>query len=128
MCLFRLPPPLAFVPTDAEYAMDVISQRVALGLPVQPKPRKRDRGAMLASSSSFDISGGGHGSSDARSHSSRDPDDSGSDVDWDKWKGRLDGAKTLTGDIKDSFKDGTVSVNLTCNALVSSVFHAVEGS
>lgn len=32
----RLPPPLANVPTDAEYAMDLISQRVARGLPILP--------------------------------------------------------------------------------------------
>lgn len=32
----RLPPPLGNVPTDAEYAMDLISQRVARGLLILP--------------------------------------------------------------------------------------------
>ncbi|CAK5280528.1 unnamed protein product [Mycena citricolor] len=40
----RLPPPFMDVPTDAEYAMDLISQRVAAGLDVRPtKIRPRDK-------------------------------------------------------------------------------------
>jgi GRAM domain-containing protein 4 len=117
----RLPPPLTFVPTDAEYAMDIISQRVALGLPVRPtKSRKRNKSSASASSSSFDVFGS---SSDERSHNIQD---SGLDVDWDKWKGRLDNAKALPGDIKDSFKDGSVSQDLTCNVPILYLY-AVEG-
>ncbi|KAF7347844.1 RNA cytidine acetyltransferase [Mycena venus] len=43
----RLPPAFADVPTDAEHAMDLISQRVAAGLPIRPvqpsraKPRDK---------------------------------------------------------------------------------------
>ncbi|KAJ3513821.1 hypothetical protein NLJ89_g2734 [Agrocybe chaxingu] len=43
----RLPPPLHDVPTDAEYAMELISQRITAGLPVEAakpsKHRKKNR-------------------------------------------------------------------------------------
>ena len=39
----RFPPPFSDVPTDAEYAMQLISQRVAAGLEIKPARVRRDR-------------------------------------------------------------------------------------
>ncbi|KAI0692762.1 hypothetical protein BC835DRAFT_1277038 [Cytidiella melzeri] len=102
----RLPAPLEFVPTDAEYAMDLISQRVALGLPVQPKPKQRGKSSASYSGSFLKHNGGDHLDL-GHSQDAGDAGNPSNDVDWDKWKGRLDGAKAWSGDVKDSFKDGT---------------------
>lgn len=37
--VYRLPPPLSSVPTDAEYAMEMISRRIAAGQDVVPPKR-----------------------------------------------------------------------------------------
>lgn len=42
-CFDRLPPPFAEIPTDAEYAMHLISSRVAAGQDVLPSGSKRHR-------------------------------------------------------------------------------------
>ncbi len=77
--------------------MDLISQRVALGLPVQVrKPKKRDK-ASHSNNSSESLSATGSKSA---------PEE---DVDWGKWKGKLDGVQVLSGNVVSSFKDGSVS-------------------
>ncbi|KAI0094874.1 hypothetical protein BDY19DRAFT_915067 [Irpex rosettiformis] len=97
----RLPTPLASVPTDAEYAMDLISQRVAQGLPVQPKARKHGKYSFSTNGTrSRDLNG-------SKSFVETDGNDSDPDVDWQKWKGRLEDAKTWHGGLMASFKDGT---------------------
>ena len=100
-----MPAPLAFVPTDAEYAMDLISQRIAHGLPVRSAHRHRKRSQSPAPNPSSisrvpsenDLRGAAFAS------------DEESKMDWEKWKGRLEDAKTWSGDLAESFKDGTVS-------------------
>lgn len=53
--LSRIPPPLGDVPTDAEFAMEIIGQRFARGETVLPSPlrnkRKNRRGATVGCSS-----------------------------------------------------------------------------
>ncbi|KAI0639428.1 hypothetical protein C8Q77DRAFT_1046741 [Trametes polyzona] len=88
----RIPPPLSRVPTDAEYAMDLISQRVARGLPVRPKRRGRRR-------HSSDASIAGVAAQSERGHHS-------SSIDWNKWGDRLATTKERAGEIKKIFRDG----------------------
>ncbi|RDX55829.1 hypothetical protein OH76DRAFT_1551372 [Lentinus brumalis] len=88
----RIPPPLLIVPTDTEYAMDLISQRVAHGLPVRPKRRKR----------------ASRGSSEVGVLQTEEPEGRGesSSVDWNKWGGRITTTKEKAGELKEIFRDG----------------------
>lgn len=87
--------------------MDLISQRVALGLPVQVrKPKKRDKGNHSNNSSESLLATG----------SKSAPEE---DVDWGKWKGKLDGVQVLSGNVVSSFKDGSVSNLFSFNSNVS---------
>lgn len=43
--LFSLPPAFSEVPTDPDYAIQLMSERLARGLPVRPPPRRRKRDA-----------------------------------------------------------------------------------
>ncbi|KAI0651883.1 hypothetical protein C8Q79DRAFT_63725 [Trametes meyenii] len=89
----RVPPPLASIPTDAEYAMDLISQRVARGLPVRPKRRRHRHRS--PETTGFPSQRGD------RAHKSES-----SSVDWNKWGDRLASTKERTGEIKKIFEDG----------------------
>ena len=96
----RLPPPLRHSPTDAEYAMELISQRVAKGLPIKPKPRKRkspfrSRDDLAESSSLAD-----------QSRSTGEQDSAENSVDWEKWGERVDKTKAWAGQVKGVLRDG----------------------
>ncbi|KAI0756961.1 hypothetical protein C8Q80DRAFT_68381 [Daedaleopsis nitida] len=86
----RIPPPLSIVPTDTEYAMDLISQRVARGLPVRPKRRRH---GVRSDDEVSAREGGGQESSS-------------SSVDWNKWGGRLASTKERAGEVKQMLQDG----------------------
>ncbi|KAK2461925.1 hypothetical protein APHAL10511_006388 [Amanita phalloides] len=79
----RFPPPLAGVPTDAEFAMQMISKRVANGYELTPKKRldehRRDDDSTATGAQKADIG--------ARIR----PDDQ---VNWSKWGGRFAAGKT----------------------------------
>ncbi|KAI0335244.1 hypothetical protein GY45DRAFT_1317167 [Cubamyces sp. BRFM 1775] len=92
----RIPAPLSSVPTDAEYAMELISQRVARGLPVRPKRRKGRRRSSEASVIS--VAGAGE-------HRKREGSTSSS-IDWNKWGDRLASTKERTSEVKKILKDG----------------------
>ncbi|KAI0363910.1 hypothetical protein BV20DRAFT_65419 [Pilatotrama ljubarskyi] len=89
----RIPPPLSSVPTDAEYAMDLISQRVARGLPVRPKRRKARRGT----SDSVNVAGAEKNDAEGSKSSS---------VDWNKFGDRLASTKERTGELRKILRDG----------------------
>ncbi|RDB28719.1 hypothetical protein Hypma_015536 [Hypsizygus marmoreus] len=74
----RLPPPFHDVPTNAEYAMQLISQRMAAGLAIKPKNKKN---------------GKGHGRTPSVQNSDATPTKSPS-VDWKKWGERAAMGKT----------------------------------
>ncbi|KAJ7071042.1 hypothetical protein C8F01DRAFT_1108817 [Mycena amicta] len=87
----RLPPAFADAPTDAEYAMELISRRVAAGLDVRPsRSRTLDSATMDEESNSI--------ASEAQRSGK-------SDVDWKKWAERAasgrswmdDGKRVLNG-------------------------------
>lgn len=90
--------------------MDLISQRVALGLPLQPARPRRGKPPLSPSRSATDLS--------AMSGERTLPETATSSVDWEKWSDRLVDAKAWTGDVKDMFKDGSVraafSIWYTC--------------
>ncbi|KAJ7900332.1 hypothetical protein B0H14DRAFT_2673254 [Mycena olivaceomarginata] len=71
----RLPPAFADVPTDAEHAMELISQRVAAGLPIRPVRPSRTRAGI------YDKKRDGEKENDAAQ--SQAPKDK--DVNWKKW-------------------------------------------
>ncbi|KII94384.1 hypothetical protein PLICRDRAFT_172032 [Plicaturopsis crispa FD-325 SS-3] len=97
----KFPPAFADAPTDADYAMEVISQRVALGLDVvPPKPMKRNKKG----------SGGPSGNPSAMlstdsfsSASSQQPEIKDKNVDWKKWGERAAIGKNWADDGKRLF-------------------------
>jgi len=98
----RFPPPFTDIPTDADYAMELISQRVARGLEIKPRtrrsvssPREQDSDALSTQSRE-------------REGSIRSVDSGKSDtsVDWKKWGDRVASTKARTGDVKKMFQDG----------------------
>ncbi|KJA29117.1 hypothetical protein HYPSUDRAFT_61151 [Hypholoma sublateritium FD-334 SS-4] len=85
----RLPPPFADVPTDAEYAMELISQRVAAGLDVTPSRKHKNPGA----TESADVSSSHKNGNFSQGSSS-------SSIDWKKWGDRVAIGKSAVNDIK----------------------------
>lgn len=75
--------------------MDLISQRVARGLPVRPKRRRRHRESSDAKIASLAAEG-------------EHDESKSSSVDWNKWGGRIASTKERTGEIKKILKDGQV--------------------
>ncbi|KAL0951211.1 hypothetical protein HGRIS_007934 [Hohenbuehelia grisea] len=102
----RLPPPLVDVPTDADYAMELISQRVASGLDVTPKKRRGLKTKKPAppsqNTSATDLSQ--DVSTDAT------PDDRS--VNWKKWGDKLATGKALIDDGRRLVMGGNVSISL----------------
>ncbi|OBZ78941.1 hypothetical protein A0H81_01105 [Grifola frondosa] len=94
----RFPPLFSGVPTDAEYAMELISQRVARGLDVKPKPRKNRSRPSVSEL----------GASGAAGTEERQAKEEGSStsINWKKWGERITSTKERTGDLKKIFQDG----------------------
>ncbi|KAF4623750.1 hypothetical protein D9613_001796 [Agrocybe pediades] len=90
----RLPPPLNDVPTDADYAMELISQRVAAGLEVNPTKQKKAQGRPCSSSESLALDSP---SSKTQKNQSRSRDNS---VDWKKWGSRLAMGKSAASELR----------------------------
>ncbi|KDR84978.1 hypothetical protein GALMADRAFT_233502 [Galerina marginata CBS 339.88] len=89
----KLPPPFFDVPTDAEYAMDLISQRVAAGLEVEPsKPSKQSKRHKSSDSIETPDSNSKHMSNSSQSREGS--------IDWKKWGDRVAVGKSAINDIK----------------------------
>lgn len=73
----RMPPPLCSLPTDADYAMDLISHRVALGLDVRPPHKRKGSGNPPAPSPGL----------------SEQPGDRNNNMKWKKWGERVAAGK-----------------------------------
>ena len=103
----RYPPLFHNVPTDAEYAMELISQRVARGLDVKPKKRRTKSGTPSQESDrfSFRTSAG-----DARSMRSFGSSESSSSGKWQKFANHVDTSKNIAKDAKKLLKDGQASI------------------
>jgi len=82
----RLPPAFSDVPTDADHAMELISQRVAAGLDVRPLPSR----------SRYDKKEQGSGLEEA--HSDPGAPQKSSDISWQKWADRAAVGKTWIND------------------------------
>ncbi|KAF8168110.1 hypothetical protein B0H34DRAFT_46392 [Crassisporium funariophilum] len=93
----RLPPPLDDVPTDAEYAMQLISQRVAAGLEVKPAKAMK-HGKKQQTADSIDTASLAEGSRN-KHKGSLSQGNEGS-IDWKKWGDRVAMGKSAVNDIK----------------------------
>ncbi|KAF8905572.1 hypothetical protein CPB84DRAFT_1844975 [Gymnopilus junonius] len=82
----RIPPPFSDAPTDAEYAMELISRRVAAGLQIEPSKSSRNSRKKKSTDSVGSESDKTHGSDNS--------------VDWKKWGDRLAFGKSAVRDIK----------------------------
>lgn len=80
--------------------MELISQRVARGLPVKPKRKKR-----VASSTSNVSLAEGLASREQLSFVGTQ-DTTSAAVDWDKWGGRVTRTQAWAGDVRNALKDG----------------------
>ncbi|KZT30570.1 hypothetical protein NEOLEDRAFT_1053072 [Neolentinus lepideus HHB14362 ss-1] len=69
----RLPPPLHTLPADADYAMDLISQRVARGLDVRPSSKRHGSSNSVSSPAGF----------------GEQPGDVDNNAKWKKWSDRV---------------------------------------
>ena len=89
---------MLIVPTDTEYAMELISQRVARGLPVRPK--RRQKGSRRSSDASVLQAERVEGKAESSS------------VEWNKWGGRIVSTKEKASELKQMFHDGQVCIHL----------------
>lgn len=83
------------VPTDAEYAMDLISQRVARGEDINPK-RRRYKSYHEEGADNLGVQKAAENSSPG--------------LDWKKWGERAANTKAWTQDVRNIFKDGQVGL------------------
>lgn len=95
---FSFPPAFADVPTDAEYAMELISQRVAAGLDVRParlpKAKRRDQKEQDR-----------EGDVETVQSAAKQPE---KDIDWKKWGERAVVGMNWAEDGKRIFTAGQV--------------------
>lgn len=95
-----MPPAFADVPTDADYAMNLISKRVAAGLDVTPLSSKRQRPRSKTTSDNDPQRDEGND----RTRSPRDKNH----VNWKKWGERAALGKAWADDGKRLFAEGQV--------------------
>lgn len=88
LMITRLPVPLASVPTDAEFAMQLISKRVADGHELRPAPASRR--SFERSEQSTDV----NTSNDVQQTDVGNRVQTDTRIDWSKWGGRLATGKT----------------------------------
>ncbi len=123
--LCRFSSSLGVVPTDAEYAMELISQRVARGLDIKPKQRKfrpTKRGSQSDSDSKSIVSTIGS--------TSREIDIDHSSLTLQKLTEVATVTKVLASGVKRSFKGGQVSEWMSQNVsrVLTKRCHTVERS
>lgn len=114
----RIPVPMHQVPTDTDVAMELISQRVARGLPVLPsKMKQRSPNPDIAAQDEDRPEGERRGS-----------DDKAKDVDWKKWGGMVASGKTWASGKKQVPSSMTVSAALFKRFLDPNVCSRYTGS
>lgn len=97
----RLPPPFSEVPTDGDYAMELISQRVARGLEIKPRSHRAKSGSAIDTDTKSDISQTGEGPAKVAGSVGLS-----TSVDWKKWGNRIVDTKARSHEVKKLFKDG----------------------
>ncbi|KAF8078635.1 hypothetical protein FPV67DRAFT_1465909 [Lyophyllum atratum] len=90
----RLPPAFGDVPTDADYAMELLAKRVAAGLDINP-PRAKKHGKRHTRTHTID----GRDSTAQRNNGGQ-PEPKSQSVDWKKWGERAAIGKTWADDGK----------------------------
>ena len=115
---------LSVVPTDAEYAMELISQRVARGLDIEPKRRKYRHNKDSSRSESDPSERGSISDSTGQGGGS-----GGTPVNWQKLSERAAKPKAWASQVKGVFKDGQVSLCLVVwPGSIFTPYYVVEGS
>ncbi|KAG2154833.1 hypothetical protein DEU56DRAFT_770676 [Suillus clintonianus] len=109
----RLPGPLTDAPTDADYAIEIITQRIARGEEIKPPRKPRSSSARANSANEADPLA--IPSSDTSSKGQMQPNDG---VDWKKWGARVAQGKSLLSEGKQRISSGQVNtVGLTSATL-----------
>lgn len=109
----RLPGPLADAPTDADYAIEIITQRIARGEEIKPPRKARSASARANSANEADFS-----SISSPDTSSRTQMQTNDGVDWKKWGSRVAHGKSLLSEGKQRLSSGQVNtVGLTSATL-----------
>jgi hypothetical protein len=106
----RLPGPLADAPTDADYAIEIITQRIARGEEIKP-PRKPRSSSPRGANSANEVDLSAIPSPNTSSRSQVQTNDG---VDWKKWGSRVAHGKSLLSEGKQRLSSGQVNtVGLT---------------
>ncbi|KAK0208221.1 hypothetical protein DFS33DRAFT_423587 [Desarmillaria ectypa] len=100
----RLPPPLADIPTDADYATELISSRVASGKYIKPSKKATSKHSDAATDS---FPREGHNEIDPNQLSASHGKDTGPD--WKKWSERAAAGKAWAGEGKRLMKGQRMS-------------------
>lgn len=105
----RLPGPLADAPTDADYAIEIITQRIARGEEIKPLRKPRSSSARANSANEADLS-----AISSPDTSSRNQMQTNDGVDWKKWGSRVAHGKLLLSEGKQRLSSRQVNtVGLT---------------
>lgn len=111
--LARLPNPLADAPTDADYAIEIITQRIARGEEIKPPRKHRSSSARANGTNEADPS-----AIPAPNTSSGSQMQANDGVDWKKWASRVAHGKSLLSEGKQRLASGQVNtVGLTLATL-----------
>ncbi|KAG1899244.1 uncharacterized protein F5891DRAFT_422392 [Suillus fuscotomentosus] len=109
----RLPGPLTDAPTDADYAIEIITQRIARGEEIKPPRKPHSSSPRANSTNEADLSA--ISTPDASSRSQMQTNDG---VDWKKWGSRIAHGKSLLSEGKQRFSSGQVNtIGLTSATL-----------
>jgi hypothetical protein len=116
----RLPGPLADAPTDADYAIEIITQRIARGEEIKPLRKPRSSSARANSANEADLS-----AISSPDTSSRNQMQTNDGVDWKKWGSRVAHGKLLLSEGKQRLSSGQVNtVGLTYATLRDEETHS----
>ncbi|KAF9015150.1 hypothetical protein BDQ17DRAFT_1229312 [Cyathus striatus] len=113
----RLPPMLADIPTDAEYAMEMISRRVAEGLPVSPANVGKRHNKQSSITTEIEV-----GARTLRQQSDIGEGNTIDPAEWKKWSDRLNTGRSLAAQGKRLFTGRTVS-NFVLNMISTSLIN-----
>ncbi|OJA21507.1 hypothetical protein AZE42_05107 [Rhizopogon vesiculosus] len=99
----RLPAPLSDAPTDADYAIEVIAQRITKGEEIRPPRNRKHRSSSARTSETDPVATESFDTSSTKTQSQTNDG-----VDWKKWGARVAQGKSLLGEGKQLLSPGQV--------------------